>query len=104
MRKECCKGRGILLNIKSSVVVQKMIDRLEKIKNEVDVNASSSSVRDELTAIKTYCDLLMEVKDEKPSTMRTVENKPKSPAPVQSMSSKRLTEDEEVNGDSIFDF
>ncbi len=92
------------MSIKSSIVVQKMIDRLENIKEEVDVNASSSSVRDELTAIKAYCDLLMEAKDEKPSTYRTVENKPQSPTPVQNLSTKRLKEDDDVNGDSIFDF
>ncbi|MCF6138974.1 YwdI family protein [Pseudalkalibacillus berkeleyi] len=92
------------MSIKSSIVVQKMIDRLEKIKEEVDENASSSSVRDELSAIKAYCDLLMEVKDDKPSTIRTVQNKTNNPTPVQNISTKRLKEDDDVNGDSIFDF
>ncbi|WP_349408887.1 YwdI family protein [Pseudalkalibacillus sp. SCS-8] len=92
------------MSIKSSLVVQKMIDRLARIKGEVDENASSRSVQEELAAIKAYCDLLMEAKEEKPSTIRTVENKQMNPAPVQSMSTKRLKEDDDVNGDSIFDF
>jgi hypothetical protein len=92
------------LSIQSSIVIQKMIDRLEKIKAEVDENASSSSVRDELSAIKAYCDLLMEAKGEKPSPLSTVEKKPQNPTPVQNMSSKRLKEDDDVNGESIFDF
>ncbi|WP_221567369.1 DUF5327 family protein [Alkalihalobacillus sp. TS-13] len=92
------------MSIQSSLVVQKMIDRLESIKGEVDENSSSSQVRSELSAIKAYCDLLLESADQKPSAPRTVKVGKPSPQPIQDVSSKRLKEDEEVNGDSIFDF
>ncbi|WP_408008697.1 YwdI family protein [Pseudalkalibacillus sp. A8] len=92
------------MSIQSSLVVQKMIDRLESIKGEVDDNSSSSQVRNELSAIKAYCDLLMEATGRKPSAPSTVEVKKSSPAPVRNVSAKRLKEDDDVNGDSIFDF
>ncbi len=92
------------MSIQSSLVVQKMIDRLESIKGEVDENSSSRQVRNELSAIKAYCDLLMEATDHKPSTPSTVEVKKTSPAPVRDESAKRLKEEDDLNGDSIFDF
>ncbi|WP_257347535.1 YwdI family protein [Pseudalkalibacillus decolorationis] len=99
------------MSIQSSSVVQKMIDRLVNIKSEVDQNPSSSKVKEELSAVKAYCDLLMETSNDNTSekpTVRSIKSgsEPREQQSVQNWPSNNSSKlnGEEDNGDSIFDF
>ncbi|WLD93229.1 YwdI family protein [Alkalihalobacillus sp. AL-G] len=94
------------MSIQSSSIIQKMIDRLEKIKGDVDQSPSSSKVKEELSAVKAYCDLLMDTTSMRSSKLPAAKEKtkPKPHQPVQNWSKKKPDEEDDVNGDSIFDF
>ncbi|MDR4890298.1 YwdI family protein [Fredinandcohnia sp. QZ13] len=95
------------MNISVGKILDKMQQELQMAKSE----ASEQKVRERLMAIRTLCDLVL---DEAPAEVRRVETVPVQPMPkvvqpIQTMqpttiqNSTKLEEDD-ANGDSLFDF
>ncbi|KMM36545.1 DUF5327 family protein [Guptibacillus hwajinpoensis] len=89
-------------------LVHQMNARMKQLTYNVEENdADVDGIREELIAIKTYCDMLLQASESKPkrqaqplATQRPV---PQAPVQQQSLSSKPMKEDD-ANEESIFDF
>ena len=91
-------------------LVQQMNSRMKQLTYNVEENdADVDGIREELIAIKTYCDMLLQAsesrKPSKPQIKPLTQQGHPAQAPVQqqSLSSKPM-KDDDANEDSIFDF
>ncbi|WP_347548330.1 YwdI family protein [Pseudalkalibacillus hwajinpoensis] len=89
-------------------LVQQMNARMKQLTYNVEENdADVNGIREELIAIKTYCDMLLQASETRApkSQIKPLAKQQgvAAPAPVQQISSKPLKEDD-ANEDSIFDF
>ncbi|MEH7379474.1 YwdI family protein [Bacillus sp. JJ1533] len=95
------------MNISLGKILDKMQQELQSAKSE----ASEQKVRERLMAIRTLCDLVL---DEAPTEVRRVESMPVQPLPqsvqpIQTMQPTTIQntaklEEDDANGDSLFDF
>ncbi|RFB17197.1 hypothetical protein DZB84_08990 [Bacillus sp. HNG] len=95
------------MNISVGKILDKMHQELQMAKSE----ASEQKVRERLMAIRTLCDLVL---DEAPAEVRRVETVPVQPMPkvvqpIQTMQPTTIQnatklEEDDANGDSLFDF
>ncbi|MDP4551435.1 YwdI family protein [Alkalihalobacillus macyae] len=89
-------------------LVHQMNARMKELTYNVEENdADVDGIREELIAIKTYCDMLLQASESKPKRQAQplARQRPVPQAPVQqqSLSSKPKKEDD-ANEESIFDF
>ena len=91
-------------------LIQQMNARMKQLTYNVEENdADVNGIREELIAIKTYCDMLLQASGSssrsKPAAVAPAA-KPLQPAaaPVQQSLSSKPMKDDDANEDSIFDF
>ncbi|MDQ0482212.1 DUF5327 family protein [Guptibacillus hwajinpoensis] len=88
-------------------LVHQMNARMKQLTYNVEENdADVNGIREELIAIKTYCDMLLQASESKPKRQtQPLPQRPLPQAPVQqqSLTSKPMKEDD-ANEESIFDF
>ncbi|MDO6656382.1 DUF5327 family protein [Anaerobacillus sp. 1_MG-2023] len=90
-------------------LVQQMNARMKQLTYNVEENdADVDGIREELIAIKTYCDMLLQASGSNRSKpAATAGIKPiqqQAAAPVQQSLSSKPMKDDDANEDSIFDF
>jgi hypothetical protein len=100
-------------DIPVSHLLKKMENQIGKIKSEYYVGGDQKQVQAGLHAIKAYCDLLLETEDEGVTYQKPVSIPqlsvpsevmvPQSFQKIEQLSTKKLNE-EDANGDSLFDF
>ncbi|MGJ7920683.1 YwdI family protein [Neobacillus sp. LXY-4] len=86
-----------------TITIQKLLQKMEQELKEAKASASQSEIREKIQAIKTLCELVLE----EPVKERTVTEKsaPIAKPPMSSIITQPLkVEDDEANGDSLFDF
>lgn len=89
-------------------LVHQMNSRMKQLTYNVEENdADVDGIREELIAIKTYCDMLLQASEAKPKRqiqpLAQQARPAQAPVQQQSLSSKPMKEDD-ANEDSIFDF
>lgn len=90
-------------------LVHQMNTRMKQLTYNVEENdADVDGIREELIAIKTYCDMLLQASESKPKRQaqplaQQARPVPQAPVQQQSLSSKPMKEDD-ANEESIFDF
>jgi hypothetical protein len=87
-----------VLNISKEQILKKMEIELESAKQSNDPR----TVHDHLVAIRTLCDLLLETSS-LPETVPQIVRQP-SPSVLMPQSSRTLWDEDDANGESIFDF
>ncbi|QHA93923.1 DUF5327 family protein [Bacillus sp. N1-1] len=88
-------------------LIQQMNTRMKQLTYNVEENdADVNGIREELIAIKTYCDMLLQASgSSRPKTPSAPAPKPlQQAAPVQQSLPSKLMKDDDANEDSIFDF
>lgn len=89
-------------------LVQQMNSKMKQLTYNVEQNdADVNGIREDLIAIKTYCDMLLQASEgvkttPKPSPKQPAYSAPVQPTPISSPS--KPMEDDDANEDSIFDF
>lgn len=89
-------------------LIQQMNTRMKQLTYNVEENdADVNGIREELIAIKTYCDMLLQASgSSRPAVAPAAKPLQQAAAPVpqtQTLSSKPM-KDDDANEDSIFDF
>ncbi|WP_377887311.1 YwdI family protein [Alkalihalobacillus sp. R86527] len=88
-------------------LVQQMNSKMKQLTYNVEENdADVNGIREDLIAIKTYCDMLLQASDGVKSTPK-LKQQPSYSAPVQPTpvsSPSKPMDDDDANEDSIFDF
>lgn len=95
------------MQISASAIMDKMIKKLRKSQGELDAGRlDKDGMKSTLISIKVYCDLLLEELDEKQSVSDrdVLDMLQKQTAKPAKTKETPLDDDEEANGDSIFDF
>lgn len=89
-------------------LIQQMNARMKQLTYNVEENdADVDGIREELIAIKTYCDMLLQASGSSRSKPVVPSARPlqqPAAAPVQQSLSSKPMKDDDANEDSIFDF
>ncbi|WP_226654349.1 DUF5327 family protein [Guptibacillus hwajinpoensis] len=88
-------------------LIQQMNARMKQLTYNVEENdADVEGIREELIAIKTYCDMLLQAGSSrsKPVAQSARPLQQQGAAPVQQSLSSKPMKDDDANEDSIFDF
>lgn len=91
------------MHIHAKLVVQKMEQELEKLKKGIATTPPSPQVKEQLIAIKTYCDLLLSSDSYDVSTVESGKEDRKV-ASQRSEKLKPYDDDELPESDSLLDF
>jgi len=85
------------MNITVNKIIDKMFVELQMAKNV----GNSAKVRDHLLALRTLCDLVL---DEAPVEKPVIQQVVTTPMPSTNLPITAKLEEEDANGDSLFDF
>ncbi|TLS36605.1 YwdI family protein [Pseudalkalibacillus caeni] len=88
-----------------SSIVEKMAKKMRRVEFNIEENdADVNGIREDISAIKAYCEILLESEGAKPKPAPFKQSAPvQNQMKQQPLKSERLKE-EDGNGDSIFDF
>ncbi|WP_270180491.1 DUF5327 family protein [Alkalihalobacillus sp. CinArs1] len=87
-------------------LVQQMNSKMKQLTYNVEENdADVNGIREDLIAIKTYCEMLLQASNGMKEAPTPSPKKPAYTAPVQPIQSpSKPMQDDDANEDSIFDF
>jgi hypothetical protein len=101
------------MNISASQLINKMVSKLRSSQGDFEAGTvNRENIKSSLISVKVYCDLLLEELDEKSvkleqNVQESNEAKIKKEYPLKQVNDKKIDlyeKEEDVNGDSIFDF